>query len=127
MHYINLTSTVSLQLCKYNVKRIFSSNDHINIKWKNWRKVPEPKQHSWTYFLIWFSVRKFIGANMYIELWLKILKIINWKEFTVDSTNLGWELNPCPLFRYHTSRPSRSHRYCQYSLREQISECLYHI
>lgn len=27
------------------------------------------------------------------------LEIINGKEFTVDSTNPGWELNPGPLLR----------------------------
>ena len=48
-------------------------------------------------------------------------------EFTVGSTNPGWELNPGHIFRYHTTRPPRYHRYCQYSLHEQISECLYHI
>ena len=36
-------------------------------------------------------------------------------------------MNPRHLFRYHTSRPPRSHRYYHYSLHEQISECLYHI
>ena len=34
-------------------------------------------------------------------------KIINWKEFTADSTNPGWELNPGHLFGYHTTRPRR--------------------
>ena len=29
---------------------------------------------------------------------------INWKEFTVDSTNPGWELTPGHLFRYNTAR-----------------------
>ena len=42
-----------------------------------------------------------------------------------SSTNPGWELNPGHLFRYHTSGQPGSHRYCQYSLHEHISECLY--
>ena len=133
-------------------------------------------------------------------------EIINWKKFTVDTTNPGWESNPCHLlflqlgflsrtftihrtagegggylfksslplplssqtlrhqsgdycreltsahsqnpdsnqellvteckslttklratFRYYTTRPPRSARYCQYSLNEHISECLYNI
>ena len=46
-------------------------------------------------------------------------KINDWKEFTLDSTNTAWKLNPGHFFRYHTSRPPRSHRYYQYSLHEQ--------
>ena len=34
--------------------------------------------------------------------------IINWKEFTVDSTNPNWESNSDHLFRYHATRPPRS-------------------
>ena len=49
------------------------------------------------------------------------------KEFTAASTNPGWELNQGHLFKYPTSGPPRSHRYCQHSLYEQISECLYHM
>ena len=33
--------------------------------------------------------------------------MINWKEFTVDSTNPGWESNPGHLFSYHTTKPSK--------------------
>ena len=45
----------------------------------------------------------------------------------MDSTNPGRELNPGYLFTYHTSKPPRSQRYCQWSLHEQISEYLYHM
>ena len=40
------------------------------------------------------------------DLKLKNLNI-NWKEVTVDSTNLGWELNPGHFLRYHTTIPPR--------------------
>ena len=117
-----------LELHNYNLKWDFSWNDQISIKdWKYWRKLPELRQHSRRYLLI-FCKKTY--RSKYVDVWLKIEKlnhIINWKEFTIDSTNSGWELNPGHFFRYHTSRPARSHRYCQYSLHEQISECLYHM
>ena len=34
--------------------------------------------------------------------------IIDWKQFTGDSINPDWELNPGHFFKYHTTRPPRS-------------------
>ena len=57
-------------------------------------------------------------------------QVINLKEFTADSKYLSWlESNPDHLLRCLSTRPTRFAYcgYCQYSLNEQIPDCLYHI
>ena len=89
----------------------------IEEKLQNW--------YSFTEHISDLTFRKKIYMSKYVcsNVWLKIKKVFNWKEFTADRTNPGWELNPGHLFRYETTRPPRC-RYCQYSFHEQISECL---